>query len=67
MVAKNKNNFIDSKEAIDIISKYGKRISKPTLFKWVKTHKLGHQCIPGSHWYIDKNKLIKLLEKGKVC
>ena len=66
MAASKKNNYIDTATALSIVERYGKRISKPTLIKWVKSNNLGHQCITGSYWFIDKIKLIKLLEKGKI-
>ncbi len=66
MAASSKSNLIDSTEAMDIVAQYGKRISKPTIIKWVRKNKLGYQYIPGSRWYIDKTKLIRLLETGKA-
>lgn len=64
---KNKNYLVSTEAALEIVAQYlGRGITKPTLIKWVKENNLGHQCVKGSRWLIDRNKLIKLLEKGKA-
>lgn len=65
MKTKSKRNLISTEEALQVVSRYGKEVVKATLLKWVKTNNIGHQCAPRSRWYIQKDKLIRLLEKGK--
>lgn len=58
--------YIDSLEAQEILKGYGRAISLPTLFKWLRKNGLGVQFVKGSRWYIDKEKFIRFLETGKA-
>ena len=54
--------YIDTKESLKIIEGMGSPVSLPTLINWIQNYKIGKKV--GGRWKVDKQKLIKMLDKG---
>ena len=55
--------LIDTNEGLKIVLDKGVvPISLPTLINWIQTYKIGKKI--GGRWWVDKEKLIQMLEKG---
>lgn len=56
-------SYIRTKEALEIVNDKGVvPVSLPTLISWIRTYKIGKKV--GGRWWIDKQKLIKMLQDG---
>lgn len=56
-------DFIDTNKALEIIKAKGVvSVSLPTLINWIQTYSIGKKV--GGRWWINKEKLIEMLEKG---
>lgn len=59
----NNPEYIDTNEALSIIKNIGiTPVSLPTLINWIPHYKIGKKV--GGRWWIDKQKLIEMLNKG---
>lgn len=55
--------LIDTNEALRIVFDKGVvPISLPTLINWIQAYKIGKKV--GGRWWVDKDKLVSMLEKG---
>ena len=55
--------LIDTNEALKIVCDKGVvPISLPTLINWIQVYRIGKKV--GGRWWIDKEKLTEMLEKG---
>ena len=56
-------SFIDTNEALRIVLDKGVvPISLPTIINWIQTYGIGKKV--GGRWWVDKEKLTEMLEKG---
>lgn len=56
-------SYIRTKEALEIVNDKGVvPVSLPTLISWIRTYKIGKKV--GGRWWIDKQKLVKMLQDG---
>lgn len=56
-------SYIRTKEALEIVNDKGVApVSLPTLISWIRTYKIGKKV--GGRWWIDKQKLVKMLQDG---
>lgn len=57
------NGLIDTNEGLKIVFNKGVApISLPTLINWIQAYKIGKKI--GGRWWVDKEKLTAMLEKG---
>lgn len=54
--------LIPTNVALQIVSDAGLSITLTTLISWAQNYKIGKKI--GGRWQIDKQKLLKMLEKG---
>lgn len=56
--------LIPTNIALQVIRDTGLSISLTTLISWAQNYKIGKKI--GGRWHINKQKLLKMLEKGNA-